>query len=1111
MAYTIKERLANKKKVQNMSLLEIYKKYGSRDLLKKEIIRRASSGTKELEEVRNFYKYNSPVIFITDYQKELEELAKFLKMRPEKLLDYKCFSDISYDIAKKYLSSSDYSWLQNKSIIEKVDKEFLYETLLENFVLLYKYPELLEKFSDRQIEKILVSPCVSSIKDYNKIPNFIDILKKRPSLLQFEGKIIEMLVFEKNYNLLSKIMELNILKPFEIETIIIKFQNSFEFDDFLDLMNNIPSNIIEHINQNSYFFEKIIKSYKNNQEQMEKLMSTDFVSNLNDELKENVLLSLPNNILYHICIKNNNLYYNRIKKNIDFKDFSNYYSNNAENYFNELTTSNFIFDLYKSDEMNLIPKNVKEKIYHYCLNDVDSLRFFCENFDGIMMFASEETLNLTQQKNIATIISEMLFEDQVINKVIFKFFDKYSFIKEEVVRSENFQKCFENKSESYLFDIIDRYPEILDMFNFNLITNYKSSVLMKGCDKYPNVEKLLMSNNDFLTYILSDKKNILEFMPLINKYNISNETIKLFNDNFNKIQEVRPELSWGNSSLRTEMLSEDFINILGLDYIDAILQYDSDASDIVINLYNQHKLNDLKEWLDYLNKNISKNHRMIHYYILSYSKMESLANDLIKTDAKLNDYERQILEEIIENENLYEIKSLSELDNYFKMKCVKLLKDKERLSSDEVKELFLNTSALKKGIPWELSFSLNSSELDYFKYKYVDTKFITVEEYEYIKRVLDIIENGCYDITIILDIVKQYMDKNVPTARSVINKMRKASLQEFNSKLLDLEEVRKVASYTDPNAQVYIEEKEGIEYIHLNGYDYRCLCTHIETCPATGSSTFSNSKEMRNGFEQYTILSEKIKEKNIDQSLSSLKLTNLINEDSENWNLIEGISTISSGLFSSKFNNNGFAWGKKSNISVINCSGGDAMVSHEIRCLNPNKADPEIGYKGLYTADRGEFWFDRLDENNERIQPEFISTTISSPTNNIEEKDKKAARFFNIPIIVKHSNYYDTEYENRLDSLTRKKFLETFDISVTDNILFNQKNTNNEEKVNFLIASLDYAFSTSIIDEKTYISKLIDLKWKLYENRFTNYIQKIDTIVSEIDGYDLSEYSGRSI
>lgn len=1099
MAYSIEELLANKSKIKEMSLNEIYKQYGSRDLLNDEINKRALSN---IDEVREFYKNYNPSYYFGDYRKALNELCNLLKLNPIQILEWKSFIDINDVIATTYLNNDD-SWLSNNLITRKISSKFLYDTLLKNNNL-YKYPNLLELLPTAYLDKILVS---NQIK-YSNIPNLINLIKKSTLSSSKIMVIINRmcLEFNKNSNLIFEIMALNRINKYEIGNFIIYLQ-VLPFENYINFLNNLPPNIIQYINQDVLLFEKIVSPYKNNPDKLALILNSNFCFQLDFQMKKNLFFLLPNDKLFDILIINNE-YYDNFRNNIYLSEFPSYFNENIDKCLNVLTSSHLLLEFFTVAEFShlrgKIDNKKAEKFYYYILNNIEYLKFLIENkcenigqFDWKEFIYSDNTnLNKIQQENILQMFSVFV----ETKEEIYYIFDKYPFIKDKFVSSKNLENYLitsDSEAREKLFALIDRYPEIIDVIDFNLITNIDSSLILLNCDKYSKVENLLMHNEKFLNYILSNENNILKFMPLINKYNISNSKIQLFNENFKKIQKVRPELSWGNSSLRPEMLHSDFINILGTDYIDAILQYDSEASDIVVDLYKQNKLNDLKLWLDYLNNNISRNHRMIHFYILSYNNMKDISNDLVSNNALLSDYQKQILEEIVDNNNLYKIKSLSELDKYFEIRVKTILNS----NAIDVNELFLNTSSLQNGVPWKISFNVNDIDLDYVKYKFVDTDIITLEEYDYIQK----IKNIRRDDASLYQLISEYIGKEVPTARSIFNKMYNTKLNDFNSKLLDLDELHKIASSTDPNSLVYIEIKDGIEYIHLNGYDFKCLACSIEKKVGNHNATFS--EKLVYDFEQYRIFSEKIKSQAPDAKLSMLKIGEILPSVPESWDLIEGISTISTGVCSSRNSHSGYGWGKKSNVKVISSNPSDAGVSHKLRNLKPGKTSTYNSNETLYGNKRGEFFFDRLDDSNERIHPEFIiSCEGSGEFTKLEQT--RIAKTFGIPVVIRHSKYYGEQYENKLDLIARKKFLETYDVSITDDILFNHLNSNTEEKVTFLIQTLQSGFLSGILNYQTYISKLIDLKWKLYESGelFSKQMVKIDTIISEMTNEEIIEH-----
>lgn len=1026
-----REVFINKKNISKMSLLEIYNNYGANKLLSNEIKRRVITN---IDEVRDFYKNHSTDAYIGNYRKYVDGLCAFLKLSPLQILDWECFVDINYDMAKIYLSN-DYSWLNNELITKKVNSRFLYETLLENGNL-YKYPNLLEILPDYYLSKILLSKNIL----YTNIPNFTALTAKCLDSSDIISLINRFsLEFGKYSTIIFDLLKINKLNHQEIYNLIINMQY-LPIDDYTILLINVASDMVKYIDQNNLLF-LILEPYRNKPDNLIKLWNSKFYTNLGNKQQflSFMLSTLSANQIFDFAIENDS-FYEQIKNIYDISLFAEYYSHNIEKCLKRISSSKLVNDY-------LIKNN-------YYSNSSDIISLFKEH-------------------------------SSIIN-----FFVKSSFFT-HFIKSEG--------NISSLLQIIEKYPEIIDMIDFNIIKNEKSSVLMKNFDENPIVERIFINNAKFISYILSSENNILNFMPLINKYNIKNDTINLFNKNFNHIQTVRPELSWGNSSLRPELLHPDFINVLGIDYIDAILQYNSNVSNIVVDLYKQGELDKLKIWLDYLKTNISDNHRMIHFYILAYENMKALSSELIINNVVLDDYHKQILEEIIDNNNIYQVESLEQLNHYFEVRARKLI-DAPPLNRDE---LFLNTSSLENGVPWNIKFSLTDIvdiTLDYIKYKFVDTGIITLDEYEYICKVKKVDINNNNSIN---QLIFEYKDKQVPTARIIFNKIRNARLNELNSNLLDLDEMRKIASYSDLNSPVYIESREDVEYIYLNGYDYKCIVCGISSSNSEkDSATYSHT--LNYDFEQYRVFSEKIKDSHVtsDIRLSDLKIGQILKSNPESWDLIEAISTISTGVSSSRYNNDGYGWGKNSNVKVVGLSPYDAMVSHQLRDLKPDRTSDLYRFNSiLYGTHRGELWFDRLDENNQRIHPEFIMCdSVASPDN------IKAARTFNIPVVVRNSKYYGENYQQKLDLNARKQFLETFDVSTINDILFNSRATV-EEKTNFLIESLYYGYTSGKLNYEMYISKLIDLKWKLYESSeaLSKYIIKIDAILSELTNESILE------
>lgn len=125
-----------------------------------------------------------------------------------------------------------------------------------------------------------------------------------------------------------------------------------------------------------------------------------------------------------------------------------------------------------------------------------------------------------------------------------------------------------------------------------------------------SVEKIFHSRA-FRNVIDNDKELTFGIMYFINLYDVHNEYIDHLNKNFAMIQNVRPELSWFNSSLKKELLEDEVINVLGVDYLNIVLNFDTIATDAVIRAYNNHNLYELKEYTDFI-VSITKNIRDIN-------------------------------------------------------------------------------------------------------------------------------------------------------------------------------------------------------------------------------------------------------------------------------------------------------------------------------------------------------------------------------------------------------------------------------------------------------------------------------------------------------------------
>lgn len=1045
----------------------------------------------------------------------------------EEILSFEFFNNITKEMCDEYLSNN-FDWINNDKITSKLDSGVLFYvtmkynllgkkeyrkklfSLLDTFEIneflnynrnnLFNILDLINyisddkfKFLERDIVTILQSN-IDFVLDnvskelFNKLitNGIVDILVKE------NNDIVKKIIIKNPYNIINDINEdklvsyLSRLEKKDIaylltnqNTLYDRLKNSSKFDINEFIFNSDKSLIRSSHLVRDYYFKYDFNTLK------EYILENDSI--LPELLeKEEFVLKVRNDLLFFIIDEKLLIkllpYIKKLKliDNIDslseFTDLFNHYPLLEEYYIKNLdlfveTIFNFKFDsfsklefLFKDHYINKIP--------------LDN------------MAISNLVLSLSTFNEFSNLFKESSEFQDFIRKNPEALINRIKVINDEMMLSHVYMFLEENAE---FFEYIEKDKDCLDKLTFNINDN----LFMKYLDQNPKVEQKIFTNKYILEKILNNEDYTFRYLFILNKLNIETELTKKYNKKIEELQKERPEFSLGNTSLKKEMLNDDFIEDLGFNYINAILEYDTTASDKAVELYKRGELLNLKLFLDYLSINISNNRRMIHYYIMEYDNIKDLLNNIIINNISLNDNQKQILKEIICQGNIYNIKNITDLENYQFIKYDKL---KDNINEKNIKELFLNESSLINGVPWNLHFKLesifgNKSDTEYFKYKYVDTKIISKEDFNYLKDVNDLIDKVYKkDINIKMEIeslLLKYKGNYIPTARKIKEAIIKENNKNFNEQLMDLEEVRKVASYDNPNAAVYITFEDGIEKIYLNNYDFRCMC-HFISNSREQNSTFSHT--FRGNFEQYIIFSENVKYKLKRKSLSGISIGNLLRQKPKLWNEVEGISTISTGVSSNKHYYHGLGFGKQSNISVIGESGGDAMVSHNLRNIVPNYYDgTNNNFSTIYGSARGEIWFDRKDSNiktnNQRIQPEFVIGN--------EIYLENYAKELGCPMIIPKENNNLEEYSNYIDKKDRENYSKTLNKKFLYNIIYNKYNSNEEEKVNFIISCIMNLYKNKQIDLDLFSKKMLEVKWLLYENYKRDYLFKIDTLLDE--------------
>ncbi len=1086
-------------KLNKMSLKQIELKYGQ-TILQDEILRRSKIN---LNEVKDYYQnYASFTLTFNPQENELnyapivQKIAETLHISILEVLTFNTIGQLSLKDASTLLSN-DLSWLDNPLIVSKVPSSFLVDVLVKNN-LINEYSNLLLNLDINTLQALFQRDDL----DFQKIPN-LNALIQKAKLAPFSQLFTDLKQKVLANNDIKTISEVvNNADDININ-LIVKLKEELSHSQFVALLNT-NERIAKEIKEKDFY--ELISFLQ--EDDITVLLEGNFGKNLQDNYLQILMQHLDFSKEWEVLINSNEIY----------QKLRNKYNNHSymilvfhdilkreEIIFNNLGKSLFIDDFLKTQVLlnDRKDKELADEIFAYILNDENLLAKYGASYlfgyyplDNY--FLKNPQLSPANLTNLANVL---INNPDMMSKIDF-YLEKYPELIEIIIKNGELNNFIEKlnfeENFNYGFRILAEYPALAKEFLknpqvFTIINKVSAPDILRNLDNFLELQKEFMQSKLFLDYIMQDKLKILEFLPLLKKYNIDNKEVLESQTNFDKIAAVQPELSLGNTSLLPEFLESDFQNTLGLNYLKGILSYDSIANKIVVDSYHKGTLPKLRAWLDFLCKNISENYRMLNFYILAYPSMMELADDILINENIITREDLKLLELVIGNKNLYGIKSLKELREYQNIKLKSIL-NKDQLENADVLELFLDVSSLKNGVPWNLNVRFLEHPWEYIAYRYRNV--LSSEELAYLKEVKEIISKNSPKEEVIA-FLDECLKQNLHfSARDIMSKINAQKKEELNAELLDLEEVRKEASYDNPEASIYIKEEDGIEYIYLNNYDYKCLATRFHYNKSKDNATFSH---VIKDYEQYRIFGEKLKDKLKDKNLSTQKISDLMCQDPESWLLVDGISTISSSIASTRTDYEGYAWGKNSNLDVLGVCNQDASISHQIRALSPdNPYNYEKGMviRTLYGHSSGELWFDRKNSSNERIKPEFIMHSFQNGGMNLEE-EKKAALFYHCPIIVNKVN--SIELEKRLDLEERKHFLETFDTTKINNIIFNYQNKDENEKVNFLLNALKDAYQKGILASQDYYAKLEDLKWYFYELGRENVKERISEIMTSLD------------
>lgn len=765
-----------------------------------------------------------------------------------------------------------------------------------------------------------------------------------------------------------------------------------------------------------------------------------------------------------------------------------------------LIQGNFGKNLDKKNLASLINCIHDEKIYLWLLSD-DNIYNNCKDcfnfdylkrkyFENVKQFTSDKLCSM--EKDIVNDIEKEIasnsanFNEIVINnKMGFR-----SLFMEVLVK----QLILNDSIEIYkIVLMIEKYSnnidDIIDEKFMKKIFNERRNILdSKLCayvtswdGKGEKFLDMLFHSRTFQEFIKKDEDLTFNIMYFINMYDIHNEYIDKLNRNFAVLQKARPELSWFNSSLKKEMLEDKVINTLGGDYLNIVLNFDTKATDVVVQSFYDNDLDALKEYIDFV-VSITKNIRNIHRSIINYNSVKELYNSI--KDKNLNEDEMKLFLEIVRQNNIYNIKNYEELNRYFDIKAQVTLK-KEELTEVDFNRLFLNyNGAINKSYLKITSYS--KEDFEYIKYKYLDTGVISEREFSYLLDFAHLYNRFFIQKDISLEqAINNWPYKDEILFDNVKERMYKAWSKERENLLTSKEDLEKAKE----NGTVFSEYIDGVEVMHLRGYDYKFITSTMRQ-KANGADyhrvTFSDGE-----FNALVkTVGEKLKSKYGKDFIKTEGADVFINNP-EVWYELEGVPTISTSpdlpdSFRCASYVYGYVWGSDSGLRIYGVDTQDAQVAHEVRTfalsgLGKFSNDKESFYTSNTGGNLPETWIDRCKEDLEdgkikRLAPEFIRSTGAGTA------AIKQAKYFNCPILVNDFQYYDSKFvEKKLLTIT-KKILENSDVSVFDEFIYSNASSESvENRVDMVIKALKANYNSGKISREELVQKLTSIKWNVYE------------------------------
>lgn len=916
---------------------------------------------------------------------------------------------------------------------------------------------------------------------FNKKENTVNLTSKYLALIQSRYGKNKLISFLNSFNDRNSCENL-----YEVMSDTNFFKNAlFDDDDIIEL---VKGNFGKNLNNDS--FSKLI-SKMSSLDNPNKYMNLLLDNNIYDRCKKDISVSYLTRLLFEKDVS--------LISDININNLSNMELDIMNSFIDEFNAENGFYTQKTSDFINKILLNKDNKIV--------STLFVKTIFKELLKQQADLIYKFPLIENYPGNIEDIFDDDFILNNddFILNSIDKIanvsnpSFIKKifEIIVHRYPEKIFQIIGMGKYTDIID---SIIDEKIIRSIISNKDMFNMLFLHANDGSVEKIFHSRAFRNVIDNDKELTFGIMYFINLYDVHNEYIDHLNKNFAMIQNVRPELSWFNSSLKKELLEDEVINVLGVDYLNIVLNFDTIATDAVIRAYNNHNLYELKEYTDFI-VSITKNIRDINKSIGFFDRVSVLYNDI--KDKDLNIYQKELFLEIAKTGNINNVKNYEELNNYFDFKASRVYKNQD-ITEVDFNRLFLNRNGMLDN--YFNIFGYTREDFEYLKYKYLDTGVISEKEFLYLLDVYklhDEIFNQNKDIPL-WDVLNNWPYKDIISIDTIFAKLDKAWADERKGMLTSPDELRRAALEGKAN----IEYVDGVEVITLMGCDYKFVISSMRAIKESNKTDSGNTISNGVAYVFPKIVGEKLKSK-YGKDFAKQSNYEILANNPESWYEIEGVSTISSSTdmpelpIGNRFDY-GYAWGSGTDIKICGVDAGDAGVSHDPRSSGYigrgrfNTKKKEFYKKTRYL---NEIWEDRfcpdlVDGKIKRVKPEFIKNVNNLP------KSVRYAKFFGCPVIAVDKSYYHNFEEQKFLTLT-KSVLEDSDMSKFGEYIYSPvSSATTEERVQQVVHALQMNCYAGKITEYDLFKKLTDVKWTVYEE-----FGKSSVLFKELEN-ECSKYMG---